>query len=231
MGEGAGEPQDPAPFYQEPQLASFLRGWRTTAATALVRLPCNSPVIPPLHPSLTPWCLHCVCSAVSNSAVPRTVACHAPLSMEFSRPAYWSVLPSLPPGNLPTQGSNPGLLHLPHWQEDLLPLCCLPSFPDFKPFLPLGHQNLQPLRHRTFPLSSSPVFLSLDPPLPPSSKFRYFPMSRGNFFFPSDNATLFLLSNFFFSRTNYISIYPFEIQITQCYSEWWLCVRHKGYKR
>ena len=31
----------------------------------------------------------------------------APLSMEFSRQEYWSGLPFLPPGNLPTQGLNP----------------------------------------------------------------------------------------------------------------------------
>ena len=33
----------------------------------------------------------------------------APLSMEFSRQAYWSGLTFLPPGDLPTQGFNPGI--------------------------------------------------------------------------------------------------------------------------
>ena len=39
-----------------------------------------------------------------------TVACQAPLSMEFSRPEYWSgqLFPS--PGNFPPRGSNPFLL-------------------------------------------------------------------------------------------------------------------------
>ena len=43
-------------------------------------------------------------------ATPWTVACQAPLSMEFSRPEYWSgqLVPS--PGNFPSQGSNPVLL-------------------------------------------------------------------------------------------------------------------------
>ena len=35
----------------------------------------------------------------------------APLSMGFSRQEYWSGLPFPSPGNLPTQGSNPGLSH------------------------------------------------------------------------------------------------------------------------
>ena len=41
------------------------------------------------------------------------------------RQEYWSGLPFPPPGILPTQGSNPHLLHLLrllHWQEDSLPL-------------------------------------------------------------------------------------------------------------
>ena len=35
-----------------------------------------------------------------------TVACQAPLSMEFSRHIYWSGLPCPPPGIFPTQGLN-----------------------------------------------------------------------------------------------------------------------------
>ena len=31
--------------------------------------------------------------------------------MEFSRQEYWSGLPFSSPGDLPNQGSNPGLLH------------------------------------------------------------------------------------------------------------------------
>ena len=53
---------------------------------------------------------------------PWTVAHQAPLSVGFSRQEYWSGLHALLRGILPTQGSNPRLLHLPHWQGDSLPL-------------------------------------------------------------------------------------------------------------
>ena len=36
------------------------------------------------------------------------VTCQAPLSMEFSRQEYWSVLPLPPPGDLPNPGIEPG---------------------------------------------------------------------------------------------------------------------------
>ena len=39
---------------------------------------------------------------------PRTIACQAPLSMEFSRQEYWSGLPFLSPGDLPNPGIEPG---------------------------------------------------------------------------------------------------------------------------
>ena len=39
-----------------------------------------------------------------------------PLSMEFSRKEYWSGLPFLLQGIIPTQGSNLGLLH---WRQIL----------------------------------------------------------------------------------------------------------------
>ena len=45
-------------------------------------------------------------------ATPWTVAQQVPLSMEFPRRAYWTGLPSLPTGDLPTQGLNPGLTSL-----------------------------------------------------------------------------------------------------------------------
>ena len=50
-------------------------------------------------------CLCCVCSK-SNLlfATPRTVACQATLSIEFSRQQYWSGLPFPSPGDLPDQG-------------------------------------------------------------------------------------------------------------------------------
>ena len=40
-----------------------------------------------------------------------TVACQAPLSMRLPRQEYWNGLPFSSPGDLPTQGSNPGLLY------------------------------------------------------------------------------------------------------------------------
>ena len=42
------------------------------------------------------------CSVVPNSL--QTVACQAPLSMEFSRQEYWNRLPFLLPGDLPNTG-------------------------------------------------------------------------------------------------------------------------------
>ena len=62
-----------------------------------------------------------------------TVAHQALLSMEFSSQEYWSN--SFPPSGdlLETQGSNPHLLHLLHWQADSLPLSHLGS-PGFRTF-------------------------------------------------------------------------------------------------
>ena len=50
--------------------------------------------------------------------VPWTVACLAPLSMEFSRQEYWSGLPFPSPGYLPDPGIEPPFLAL---QADSLP--------------------------------------------------------------------------------------------------------------
>ena len=50
-----------------------------------------------------------------------TVARQAPLLTGFSRQEHWSGLHALPQGILPTQGSNPCLLCLLHWQEGSLP--------------------------------------------------------------------------------------------------------------
>ena len=56
----------------------------------------------------------CVCvrslSRVQLFATLWTVASQAPLSMGFSRQEYWNGLSFLSPADLPTQGSNPGLL-------------------------------------------------------------------------------------------------------------------------
>ena len=49
---------------------------------------------------------------------PRTVACQAPLSTEFSRQEYWSGLPLPSPGDLPNPGIEP---RFPTLQADSLP--------------------------------------------------------------------------------------------------------------
>ena len=71
------------------------------------------------------WLILCLLSHFSRGqpfATLWTVACQAPLSMGLSRQEYWSGLPCPPPGDLPTQGSNPHLLSLLHWQAGSLPL-------------------------------------------------------------------------------------------------------------
>ena len=45
-----------------------------------------------------------MCSVVSDSATPWTVAHQAPLSMGFSRQQYWNGLPFPSPGDLPDPG-------------------------------------------------------------------------------------------------------------------------------
>ena len=44
---------------------------------------------------------------MSDSVTPRTVACQAPLSVEFSKQEYWSGLPFPTPGLLPDPGVEP----------------------------------------------------------------------------------------------------------------------------
>ena len=70
----------------------------------------------------------CVCVCVCTHAQwcpivcnPMVCTCQAPLSMEFSRQEYWSSLPFSTYGIFLTQGSNPGIWHLLHWQVDSLP--------------------------------------------------------------------------------------------------------------
>ena len=53
---------------------------------------------------------------------PWTVTHQAPLSMGFSRQKYWNGLPCLLQGIFPTQGWNPHLLCLLHWQVGSSPL-------------------------------------------------------------------------------------------------------------
>ena len=57
-------------------------------------------------------------SVVSDSVPPWTVVHQAPLSVEFSRPEYWSELPFPSPGDLPDPGIEP---RSPALQVDSLP--------------------------------------------------------------------------------------------------------------
>ena len=57
-------------------------------------------------------------SVVSDSATPWTIACQAPLSLEFSRQEDWSGLSFPSPGDLSDPGIEPGS---PALQADSLP--------------------------------------------------------------------------------------------------------------
>ena len=64
--------------------------------------------------SVAPVCVRMrMCSAVSDSVTPWTVAHQAPLSMAFSSPEYWSRLPLPSPGDLPDPGIEPAYLASP----------------------------------------------------------------------------------------------------------------------
>ena len=49
---------------------------------------------------------------MSDSETLWTVACHAPLFMEFSRQEYWNGLPLPLPGDLPDPGIEPMSLYV-----------------------------------------------------------------------------------------------------------------------
>ena len=57
-------------------------------------------------------------SHVQLLGAPWTVACQAPLSMEFSRQDYWNGFPCPSPGDLPNPGIGP---RSPALQADSLP--------------------------------------------------------------------------------------------------------------
>ena len=63
---------------------------------------------------------------MSDSATPRTVACQASLSMEFSRQEYWSGFPFPSAGDLPDPGIEP--------RSSALQAVSLSSEPPGKPF-------------------------------------------------------------------------------------------------
>ena len=64
------------------------------------------------------WLVGLVAKLCLTLATPWTVARQAPLSMGFSRQAYWSGLPFPSPGDLPNPGIEPGS---PALQADSLP--------------------------------------------------------------------------------------------------------------
>ena len=69
----------------------------------------------------------CVCmlshfSHVQLSVTRWTIALQAPLTMGFSRQGYWNGFPCPPQEVFPTQGLNPCLVCLLHWQAGSLPL-------------------------------------------------------------------------------------------------------------
>ena len=83
---------------------------------------------PATHPHS--WVLTCRaalshCNHVRLFAILWTVACQAPLSMGFSSKNTSVGCHFLLQGIFPTQGSNPCLLCLLHWQMDSLPLAPL----------------------------------------------------------------------------------------------------------
>ena len=59
-----------------------------------------------------------VAKSFPTLVAPWTVACQTPLSVELSRPEYWSWLPFPSPENLPNSGIEPGS---PALQADSLP--------------------------------------------------------------------------------------------------------------
>ena len=67
------------------------------------------------HPGLLFNMHACVLSHVRLFVTPWTVAWQAPLSIGFSRQAYWSGLPFPPPGDLPDPGIKPTSLIYPSW--------------------------------------------------------------------------------------------------------------------
>ena len=59
---------------------------------------------------LSSFFIGCVCVFTQSCPTlcdPWTVAHQSPLSLEFSRPEYWSMLPFPSPGNLPNPGIKP----------------------------------------------------------------------------------------------------------------------------
>ena len=80
-------------------------------------------------------------------ATPWTIACQGPLSMEFSRQRYWSLLPFPSPGDLPDSGIKHGS---PALQADSL-LSELPGKPTIKRLFSVKRQvNLKSISRYMF---------------------------------------------------------------------------------
>ena len=77
-----------------------------------------------------------------NSVTPWIVVHQAPLSMGFSGKNTGVHGHTLLQGIFPTQGSNPRLLYLLHWQVDSLPLVP-PGKPDMKHMIPKESEKRQ----------------------------------------------------------------------------------------
>ena len=56
---------------------------------------------------------YCMLSCVRLFAIPCTIACQAPLSIDFPRQEYWSGLLFPTPGDLPNPGIKPSSLVSP----------------------------------------------------------------------------------------------------------------------
>ena len=90
----------------------------------------------------------------SDSATHWTVACQAPLSIEFSRWEYWSGLPCCLPGDLLDPGIKPAFLKSNlHWQVASLPLA--------PPGKPLGTFNVEYKNFLLFYLKRTCIWLVL----------------------------------------------------------------------
>ena len=110
----------------------------------MIHVPCSS------LPFVALWVWMCarLLSCVWLFGTPWTIACQAPLSVEFSRQEYWSGLPFPTSRILPDSGSNLSLLNLLHWQGVLYSCAAWESLFNSKPSLdcrgtyPLGRSVL-----------------------------------------------------------------------------------------
>ena len=109
-----------------------------------------------------------VFSHVRLFVTPWTRAHQYPLPIGFFRQEYWSGLPSPPPGDFPTQGSNPGL---PHCRQTLYQLnhrgspgpveCQIKQFLCVFSLCPVPLVSLQALLAPSFSFQFSFFFLPL----------------------------------------------------------------------